>query len=265
MLAAMDPLKLRAWIAAKIEEHAPDNERDSASAVRLVDAVAALRREPGKTTVFGLALPAQGVVDPEPLVARGIELLRIWEQVIDPDLRDELAMLAKLVHIPVASQPRPVRAPTTHQLQIWLPVVLDDFEAAEETIYTSPAILQSFDGVRLRDARDLIELPCLRIASGGDPGAVSNYPVHGWATGGEIALAFDPERSTLSARLTFELTCAPSAEELERFLTAVRDELLFTGWGMNLDWDCEPDPETISIHLQRQVERYAVTARVQSR
>jgi hypothetical protein len=256
----MDPLKLRTWVAAKIEEHAPDNERNDANAVRLLDAVAALRREPGKTTVFGLALPEQGVADPEPLVARAIELLGIWEQVIAPELRDELAILAKRLRIPLASQPRPVRAPTTHHLQIWLPVVLDDFEADEETIYTSPAILQSFDGVRLRDDCDLVDLPCMRIASGGDPGAVSNYPVYGWATSGVIALAFDSARATLSAMLTFELTRAPMAEELDRVLTTVRDELLFTGWGMNLDWDCEPDPETISIHLKPQVERHAVIA-----
>ena len=32
MWAAMDPLKLRTWIAAKIEEHAPDNERNDANA-----------------------------------------------------------------------------------------------------------------------------------------------------------------------------------------------------------------------------------------
>lgn len=256
----MDPLKLRTWIAAQIEEHAPDNKRDHANAVRLVDALAALRNVPGKTTVFGLALPAQGVVDPEPLVARGLELLRIWEQVSEPNQRDELAMLAKRLEIPLASQPKPVRAPTTHHLQIWLPVVLDDFEAAEETIYTSPAILRSFDGVQLRDDRDLIDLPCLRTASGGEPGAVSNYPVYGWATGGEIALAFDPVHATLSARLTFELARAPSAEELERFLTVVRDELLFTGWGMNLEWDCDPDPATISIQVQPRIERHAVTA-----
>jgi hypothetical protein len=133
----MDPVALRAWIAAKIEEHTPDVELDGTRAVRLLDAVAALRRTPGKATVFGVALPEQGVSDPEPLIARGIELLRIWEQVIDPASRDELAMLAQKLHIHLDSQPRPVHPPTTHQLHVWLPVVLEDSEADEETLYTA--------------------------------------------------------------------------------------------------------------------------------
>lgn len=260
ILRPMDPLELRTWIAAKIEAHAPDRDRDDTHAVRLLEAVAALRGEPGKTTVFGLALPSQGIVDPEPLIARGIELLRSWEQRIAPHLRDELALLARRFHIPLASEPRPVRPPTTHRLQIWLPVVLDDDEADEETIYTSPDVLRSFDGVRLRDDLDLVDLPCLRVASGGDPGAVSPYPAYGWAVGGTIALAYDPADATLSAWLTFSLTRAPTGEELDRFLASVRDELLFTRWGTNLEWDCEPDPETISIRLEPRVQRYTVTA-----
>jgi hypothetical protein len=71
-------------------------------------------------------------------------------------------------------------------------------------------------------------------------------------------LVFDSTDGTLSARLTFDLTREPTASELDGLLATVRSELFFTSWGMNLDWDCDPDPLTISIRVTPRVQRHAV-------
>ena len=242
----MDPTKLRTWIAGKIEEHAPNRERPG-DAVDLLVAAEALRGTPGKSMAFGLQLPADGVLEPEPLVARCLELLRAWAPFVPPASGGEFARAIARLEAPMGSSPAPRRG--AHVLRVWCPAVLEDFESNEELVYDAPEVLREYDGVALRNRVELTELPCLRAAASG------------WAFGGAASLAFDGQEGTLSACLSFDLDRKPTQAELDRLLAAIRDELFFTSWGLNLEWDCDPKPDTAAVRVRRQIARSRIDAR----
>jgi|HubBroStandDraft_6_1064221.scaffolds.fasta_scaffold220226_2 hypothetical protein len=254
----MDPAKLRAWVSEQIEQHGPAHGRTPETAARLAMAAVALRGDRNREQIFGLQLPPEGVADAAPLYDRCVELLRAWETALDEASRTELAEIGHVLGIPLATSWSPPTWTTTHILDVFTAVEIDDYESPTGLVYDSPDVLEKFDNVWPLDDPNFADVLCLREASGGTILQDINHPNYGWAHDGDVHLAFDPTTQKLRAHYVFELSREPSPAELERFLRAFRDEFPDSGARNNLEWDRPAEPETACVHLGREIESYRI-------
>ncbi|MBX3187245.1 MAG: hypothetical protein KF819_09525 [Labilithrix sp.] len=228
------------WIAKQIEEHAPAVGASPNQAARLAAAAAALRPGSLAKQVFGLEISDR--TDPRfaALFERSMELLAAWPAVLDDESSAEIAALMVELGLPPSVAPT-ARPTTAARMRVLLSVKVEDLSTDEPT--TDPAVLAAFDGARLVGSVDLVDIPCIRTATGGSFALKGVHEAYGWAHGADVDMVFDAASGALRCRLTFELSRTPLAGEVRGLLDAIEGELLFTPWGLNLDWDRTADDD----------------------
>lgn len=235
------------WVALQIERARP-GAADVSAVPRLADAAAALRNPTSGRQVFGLQPPPGGIPGAGALAERCLDALRAWAPMLDAETSEALALqLRDLGLPPIVAAPEP---PTpTLALHVFVGARIEDLETGEKV--DDPALLDRVGnlvhGAPERSDFSLVDIPCID--------AVVSSEEERWATDGWAELFYDDQERALRCRLTFDLVRAPTPEELSVLLDAIENELFFTGWGMNLDWDFElpTELEDLSVYTDTKV------------
>jgi hypothetical protein len=210
--------------------------------VRLAESAAAMT--PGAFRMpFGLSVEDETRVAAAPLRERAIAVLARWSALLAPKEQTSLAKSMKPLGLPVFVT---VRTPKPRARVLFtIPVAASDTDTGEPV--TLPSVLACFDGAKAWGGDEIHTLPCISDATG----ATSElFGEEGWAIGSSAVLAYLEDENRLTLRLAIDARRSPPKKELQRLVTAVREELFMSGFGMNLDWeDVKGEPNaTLGVH-----------------
>ena len=107
-----------------------------------------------------------------------------------------------------------------------------------------PTVLAAWDGARELSGIDLRTLAPLER----EHAIVS----------GRAALSHDPRAGRLTCALTLDCSHKPTPDEVARVLRIVETELLFTPWGMNLEWEERSGTRATTILVDAEIVRHEV-------
>jgi hypothetical protein len=201
--------------------------------------------------VFGLDVRDRSGL--EDLYERCLVLLRAWSAILDDRTRAELAALMESIGLPSFAEPTP-SPKTTARLEVFLPVTIEDRETDEPT--SDERVLAAFEGATVRGGDRLADIDCVRRATGGSREIVGVHEDYGFAHGSAVELVREGGAGPLRCRITFELSRAPREDELRALLDVVEKELLFTGWGLNLEWHGGPEDDGHRVGVGARVEEH---------
>jgi hypothetical protein len=236
MLASMSQ-KVHDWIAARIEESRPGNP-DVNVVTQLCDAAASLRGQ-GSGQVFGMQVDAASVTGASDLADRALAVVTEWLPTLTTDQHAAIgSVLAKLGLPAVGGAVAPLPKRVVSKLLVWTKAEVVDIDTS--AVITDPTIIARFEGAR--PSSDLGDPLCLVDATEGDDGF--------WI-GGDAELVLDHARTGLRCLLTLDLARVPTTEQVNRLLGVIENDLFFTGWGLNLDWEVEDQDglENVSVSV----------------
>ena len=195
-----------------------------------------------RSQVFGLdlgttklgALPGH-----EERVRRIRELFREWLDFTEGPVRQQIVDELKWsdmgdwlgVEAPVTG--------ATHSVVFEIRVAVSDSETDEAV--SSPRLAE-LDGCSEEGALDLTELAPLRDLD--------------WLVEGDLVLRYDQARAALRGYLEFRASTRPSDDDIARLRSIIEEELFFSGWGMNLEFDAPVDGW--HIHVEPDVVSFSI-------
>jgi hypothetical protein len=220
------------WLEGKIAEHSRARTDDLSAAVRLADALRALRSEGRGGQAFGLELPAD-LPTRAALCELALSTLLEWR----PDLvaagtAGGLGIVRELLEDVGMLEPAPPPAIVGRCIVV-LEAGLVDFESGKPII--DPALFALVHGTVEASGQALRDVSCLDRVDFFD--------------GAQLELHFDREAQALRGWLVFDAHCEPTAAEMDALVQIVEQELLYTGWGMNLGWDTPAELEPLNARI----------------